>query len=63
MKRKLLATVAIGAALFCMAGCGGGNVTAFKLAHFNGVSENGEMDSAYFYRNDFTLYGGDAQII
>ena len=63
MKRKLLATVAIGAALVCMAGCGRGNVTAFKLAHFNGVSENGEMDSAYFYRNDFTLYGGDAQII
>ncbi|MDE7353125.1 MAG: family 43 glycosylhydrolase [Acetatifactor sp.] len=40
-----------------------GGVTAFELAHFDGVSEDGSMDSAYFYKNEFTLYGGDAQIL
>lgn len=50
-----------------LTGCGGtetgGAVTAFELAHFDGVSEDGKIDSAYFYRNEFTLYGGDAQIL
>ena len=38
-------------------------ITAFELSHFNGTSEDGAMDSAYFYKNEFTLYGGDSQII
>ena len=38
-------------------------ITAFELSHFNGIGEDGAMDSAYFYKNEFTLYGGDAQII
>ena len=50
-----------------LTGCGKGEaedaVTAFELAHFDGVSEDGRIDSAYFYRNEFTLYGGDAQIL
>lgn len=38
-------------------------ITAFELSHFNGIGEDGAMDSAYFYKNEFTLYGGDAQVI
>lgn len=38
-------------------------VTAFALDHFDGVAGDGAMDSAYFYKNEFTLYGGDAQIL
>lgn len=38
-------------------------ITAFELSHFDGMSEDGAMDSAYFYKNEFTLYGGDSQII
>lgn len=63
MKKKLLAFGALALSLCTLAGCGGGNVEAFRLAHYDGTGENGAMDSAYFYRNDFTLIGGDSQII
>lgn len=38
-------------------------ITAFELSHFNGIGEDDAMDSAYFYKNEFTLYGGDSQVI
>lgn len=66
-----LAVLAVGSTSF--AGCapksnGGadnhvGGSDTISLAHFDGNSADGSYDSKYFYRNDFTLYGGDSQVI
>lgn len=65
MKKGLATLCAIICALCCFSGCGGKetNMDVFNLAHYNGVSADGSTDSRYFYKNDFTLIGGDSQII
>ena len=64
MKKKLIALCALLCALCCFAGCSRTqNTDVFRLSHFNGVAEDGAMDSRYFYRNDFRLSGGDSQVI
>lgn len=65
MKKGLATLCAIICALCCFSGCGGKetNIDVFNLAHYNGVSADGSTDSRYFYKNDFTLIGGDSQII
>lgn len=64
MRKKLFALCALLCAVCCFASCSKTqNTDVFRLSHFNGVAEDGAMDSRYFYRNDFRLSGGDAQVI
>ena len=64
MKKKLFALCALLCAVCCFASCSKTqNTDVFRLSHFNGVAEDGAMDSRYFYRNDFRLSGGDSQVI
>lgn len=63
MRKKLALAIALVCAFSCLLGCGSASTKAFKLAHYNGVAQDGVIDSAYFYRNEFTLFGGDSQVI
>lgn len=63
MKKWLVAALATLLSVTVLAGCSEKTTDVFKLAHYNGVSEDGSTDSAYFYRNDFSMVSGDSQII
>lgn len=65
MKKKLIALCVLLCTVCCFTACSGGtqSTDVFRLAHFDGVAEEGAMDSAYFYRNDFRVSGGDSQVI
>lgn len=64
MKKRLMFVCMLLCIALTFTGCGGDkSLDVFRLSHFDGITEDGTMDSAYFYRNDFTLIGGDSQII
>ena len=66
MKKKITAVLMAACTLICMTGCQKNveeTADAFALPHYNGVATDGATDSKYFYRNDFSLSGGDDQII
>ncbi len=68
MKKKFVTLCAFVCTFVCALCCSSGcnsvtNIDVFRLAHYDGVSVDGSTDSRYFYKNDFTLIGGDSQVI
>lgn len=49
--------------LTACAGCGGVKPGEWAMPHFDGMNADGKYDSAYFYRNDLTVFGSDAGCI
>ena len=63
MKKKVLVTAVVCVlSILLLAGCGR-QEAAFRLSHFNGEAEDGSYDTNIFYKNDFSLYGGDTGVI
>ncbi len=65
VRKCLLVLALVLVVALCIAGCDADDenkLYGFALGHYDAADADGALDSDYFYRNDLTVVGGDADV-